>query len=564
MSSGSTLRTWLALATGLMLLGGTYAWSLWRTAAAARETLADGTVVVRLAHFMLEPQARAAFAATLREFEQARLAEGRPVVVRPIEVPERTLAPWLRTQLVGGTAPEIVMLRNANSRALNDQMVARYLVPLSPHLQKPNPRNAGTPLAATAWQQTFYDGLELSGINFRLNEHYAVPLSAISNRLLVNHSLLREILAHPAQAALRAELPPDGLPQTYDQFIRVCAATVTFSEATGRPIFPLAGSSTNTLSLLGEFFSSQTQGFIEDFAWSPTFRVYEGTGTLLRDMATGRRHLTDYPAIVSGYHLLRDVGRYFQPGFLQHGREDAQFLFGQERALMVSVTSTEAGAFTAAIGGRFDIGVIAVPAPHRDHPVYGEFVLGRQTEANASSDTLLSLVSFASANAHEAALDLVHYLTSLDGNTRFATVAELVPSVLTAEPAEAARPFVPRVAGYPPSYEPTLNLGPARDDFFRLAHLLFDPRVPLGDFIDAYEARIVAALPRYWRNLDRQETDNQRQLDLMLNVAWQEELATADPAAADRTGLLLDVIERLRLTQEIRRAATPDLTNTSR
>lgn len=550
MSAGWSPRAWLPLASALLLLGGIYAWSLWRATATARDPLPDGTVVVRLAHFMLEPQARSAFAAALADFESLRRAEGRPVVVRTIEVPERTLAPWLRTQLVGGTAPEIVMLQNANSRTLNDQMVARYLTALSPHLQRPNPRNAGTPLADTPWQQTFYDGLELSGINFRLNEHYAVPLSAISNRLLINRSLLEEILAHPAHAGLRAAMPPDGLPRTYDQFIRICAATVAYAEAAGRPIYPLAGSSTNTLNLLGEFFSSQTQGFIEEFAWSPTFRVYEGTGALLRDLSAGRRHLTDYPAIVSGYRLLRDVGRYFQPGFLQHGREDAQFLFGQERALMVSVTSTEAGAFTAAIAGRFDIGIVAVPVPDRDHPVYGPFVLGPQTEANASSDTLLSLVSFAPSASHEAALDLVHHLTSVAGNSRFAAVAGLVPSVLLAEPTDAARAFVPRVEGFPPSYEPTFNLSPVRDEFFRLGHLLFDSRVPLEEFINAYESRIVAALPRLWQNLDRQETDNQRQLDLMLNAAWHEE----QQAATERLGLLLDVTERQRVTQEIRRA----------
>ena len=92
-----------------------------------------------------------------------------------------------------------------------------------------------------------------------------------------------------------------------------------------------------------------------------------------------------------------------------------------------------------------------------------------------------------------------------------------------------------------------------RDDFFRLGHLLFDPRIPLVEFIDSYEARIVASLPQLWRNIDRQETDNQRQLDLMVNVAWREELATSETLAPLRTGLLLDVVERLRLTQEIRR-----------
>lgn len=531
-------------------LAGAFAWQLGRTRNANAGESPSGAVVVRLAHFMLEPRARAAFDRALADFAALRRGEGRPVLLRTIEVPERALGPWLRTQVVGGTAPEIVMLRNANSPALSDRLVARHLVPLGLELDNPNPRNSGSALEGVPWRLTFYDGLELSGINFRLNEHYAVPLSAMSNRLLVNRALLSEILAHPVAVEARRFLPSDGLPVTYEQFIALGAVVLDYSSATGRRVYPIAGSLGNSLGVLEELFSSQTQRFSADFSWSPTFRAYEGSGAMLEALRRGERHLRDYPEFISGYRVLRDVGRFFQPGFLQQGREDAQFLFAQQRALMVNVTSTEAGAFAVATEGGFPIAVIPLPAPGTGHPEYGQHVLGPRSEAGFSSDTLLAMVSGSASTARAAALDLLHHLTSVPGNARFTGTAELVPAVVTVPVSPATEPFTPRVEGYPVAYGPMVETA-GRGEFLRLAHLLFDTRRPLKDFVDEYHEALVRLLPAHLRSRDRQDMANLRQLDLLLTAARR--LEASGEREPERTGVLLDVIERQSLSRGLRR-----------
>jgi ABC-type glycerol-3-phosphate transport system substrate-binding protein len=379
-------------------------------------------IVIRIAHWQLESGIRDALDTLARDYE--RLNPGVRIEQNPI--PERIYPSWLKTQLVGGTAPDLIQV----GKGSDDETLARFFRPLTEAVELPNPYNAGTPLAGIRWRDTFVDGLTgTESYKPNLLEYYGIPLSMITIRMYYNVTEWKRILG---------DTPP---PADYDAFISICERVQEHAAKTGEVLFPVAGSNYGTPWFAGALIGSQTQRLAQRLDDTLSLRPNPAENAL--QFLSGRWTLDD-PEFVNGLQLARQIGRFAQPGFIQAHREDAAFYFVQGRALMIVTGSWDAPSFRAL--APFELSAFKLPLPRPDHPRYGAGVLGDTSESETPTGACFGLTR---ASAHpERALDFLHFLTSRRGNTTFSEVSSWLPSVIDIDLPPLVRPFAPVVDGY--------------------------------------------------------------------------------------------------------------------
>ena len=404
---------------------------------------------------------REAFETVARDYE--RLHPG--VRVTQIPIPERIFPEWATTQLVGGTAPDLIEigLNASGVDSSTDERLVRYYEPLGGALTAPNPYDAADPdLATLPWRDTFVDGLR-SVYNPRLLEFYSVPTTLTTVRVFYNRQLWRRLLG---------DTPP---PRTYEEFAAVCRRAA----AGVPPIIPVAGSSYTAYWLINAVFASQTQRL-----WTDPMRGLEASGENI-EQRVQRAYLTgaltlDDPAVHSGFEIEREVGQFMQPGFFEASREDALFLFTQGKALMITTGSWDAANLRQQ--SPFDIGAFPVPLPARDNPRYGRFVLGPVSEAGRSTTVAFGL--YAGSAHREQALDFLRFLTSRKQNGAFTRRSGWLPAVVGVEAPPEMKAFEPVFDGYVSGFDPAT--GP---DSVRLLntqyYVLFNAGGSVPRFVDA-------------------------------------------------------------------------------
>ncbi|MDR1284546.1 MAG: extracellular solute-binding protein [Opitutaceae bacterium] len=408
---------------GLLLLLGCFSFALFKVFSRTRAEAADGEVI-RFAHWQLEGGLRKAFDVLARDYE--KLHPG--VKVEQLAIPERTYAQWVQTQLIGGTAADILQLGRLS--AGEDEMLARFFLPLSGLVEQPNPWNKGTDLENTAWRNTFVDGLA-GGFNYRANllEYYGVGMSMFTTRVYYNVSLWKRILG---------DTP---VPGDFDQFIAICDRVRDYAENTGSGIIPVAGSKANGPPLVDRLAASQTQRLARTVLRNYTMKQSPaeiGISYLRGDWTL------DTPAIESAFTIMRDVGLRLQPGYMSITREDSTFYFVQGRALMIVAGSWDAPSFRQQ--APFGIQVFNIPVPERAHPRYGANVYGPPSEA--ATEVGLSFGITRQSSRRERAIDFLRFITSKAANTRFTELSDWLPGIVGVNPPPFVQPFLPLVEGY--------------------------------------------------------------------------------------------------------------------
>jgi ABC-type sugar transport system, periplasmic component len=504
---------------GLTLLAACFLFSLARVVRrgeAAADGTVDGRAVVRFAHWQLEGGLREAMDRLARDYE----AVNPNVRVEQIAVPERTYKQWVRTQLIGGTAPEIVQL----GQGADDELLARFIMPISEWVDKPNPYNAGTDLENTPWRETFVDNME-AGWNYRPNlaEYYGASMSMFTVRIFYNRDLWRRLLG---------DTP---VPKTYDEFIEICERVRSASETTGRVVLPIAGSRENGSMLAFRLFSTQTQRLVRELDREHTLRP-ENIDVALAFLRG------EWSVDSRGYHdglaIMRETGLHMQPGFIQLRRDDAAFYFLQERAMMIATGSWDAPSFRAQAD--FEIGVFAIPAPSRDHPRYGANVLGQVSEANTGTGLSFGIVQGAARS--DLALDFLHFATSRANNETFAQVSGWLPSVVGVNPTELIEPFVPVADGYLGGFDPTLSMLGANTllTVQRSLNRLVDRAGSVASFTEIMREQLPDALREDLGRYERSTLLNVQRQDVILAA-----LAMHGGAAmlSNQTGKLSEMLE---------------------
>ena len=425
-------------------------------------------VTIRFAHWQLEGNVQEAFDAIAREYEKLHPN----VRVIQMRIPERIYPIWLTTQIVGETAPDLVQI----GIGMTTDKLARFFVPLTTEVAKPNPYNAGTPLADVPWQSTFVDGMKGGNcFSTDLLEYYGIPTTMFTIRIYYNRDLLRRITGS------------DATPSTYRELKELCEKVDAYRPPSGDRVIPIAGSKYNAPFLIGRLFSGLTMNLRQK-----QDILLNGDPTpedVALSFLLGRWSLRD-PSVTEGYALQRAVGQHMQTGFLQLSREDATFRFIQGRALMIASGAWDASSLIGQ--APFEVGVIRIPYPTPSDPEFGHLVRGPETEA--ATDTGASFGLARASKNPEAALDFLHFLSSQSANRIFVEKSRWLPAVVGVDPAPGMEAFSPLLDGYVGgiSFSPTVFPDTARTLNNSLNELL----ASTGS-VDAYLDRIEPSFRRF-------------------------------------------------------------------
>ena len=168
---------WLARIPALVIIGA-FIGSIIVIATARQEEAPPGTyATLRIGHWQLEGGVRNGIDTMIAEYE--KLHPGVHIVQDAI--PEGTYSTWLTTQLMGGTAPDILEVGMVQRPILLGYL-KRYFLPISDLAVQVNPYNKGTELEDVPWSATFRDGMR-SGYVEEIAEQMSVPLSQFGTSL---------------------------------------------------------------------------------------------------------------------------------------------------------------------------------------------------------------------------------------------------------------------------------------------------------------------------------------------------------------------------------------------
>jgi raffinose/stachyose/melibiose transport system substrate-binding protein len=408
-----------AVAIGLV-----FSWSVLAIATYRQEEAPAGTrVTLRLGHWQLENGVREGMDNLIAAY---RVLHPEVNIVQD-PVPESTYGTWLTTQLMGGTAPDMLEMGMVSYQVMLGYY-SRYALPLSPWVGQPNPYNAGTELEGVPWRQTFKDGMRGAYLS-ELQEYMNVPLSQFGVRIFYNRDLLLRLTG-------RAQAPTD-----YREFLAVCDTIGRQRNGRGEPYVPIASSAYHVSMWQVLMIDPLTYGAfrIADFNRDGSVGVDEFYVALM----TGRLSL-DYPGYAAWFAMLRQLSRRFQPGWTGLGRDEAVFLFAQQRAVFITTGTWDAGSLRDQAAGAFELGIMDFPLPGRDDPEFGPVVEGPVYERPEGG---FPFAVIRTCRHPEVAVDFLRFATSQRQNEQLNQTVGWIPSVRGARMPAALTGFQPHLEG---------------------------------------------------------------------------------------------------------------------
>lgn len=422
----------------------------------------DNRKVVRLGHNLLQSGVRDALQDVINAYEQRHP----DVHVVQVPVPASVYLQFMRTQLVAGTAPDILQM-GSNYTGM-EEMRARYFRPITRWVDEPNPYNAGTELADRSWRDTFVDGLSNpDAYSEALRHYYGIPLTMSGVRIFYNRPLLQKISGS------------SEMPDTLEGLIALCQKVEAYARLHDRALVPFAGSRMSALFLMSPLVSSVSQRLYYNMTGDHTLRVTAwGYGLAYLQ----GRWSFDTPAIRCGFALARQLAQYQKPGFYQLSEDDAALQFLQQQALMITAYVLDANNLKTQ--ANFAIGVALIPAITPADSVYGADVLGPVSELSNQATANLG-VTYASKYPAEA-LDFLRFLGSKPGMEIFSRRSNWLPSVIDVPVSAWMKPMEPVLSGYAGRFfAEYAGKGDARFVIGKQLYRLFGPGGSLSDFLAA-------------------------------------------------------------------------------
>jgi len=462
-------------------------------------------VTIRFAHWQLENGVRGTLDKIAAEYTRLHPE----VKVEQLPIPESIYTNWLTTQLVGGTAPDLIEI----GMGTTEERLARFFTPLTELAMTPSPYNHGTDLEGKPLRDTLFDGME-GGYRVNLLEYYGVPISGASIRMYYNLDLLREITGG------------EQMPKTYRELLQLCAQAQDYAQKKAVPLVPIAGSKYNAPKLMQSLFQSQTQTLVERL--SPPGILGEDAIRQADQYLSGTWSL-DSEEVRSGLKLMREIGQSMQPGFMQLTRDDAALLFVQRRALMISTGSWDATSIHQQTS--FRIGVASIPFPSATDPVYGKYTHGALSEAGVNGGVNFGVTR---GSAHpEVAKDFLLFLASRRMNQLWTDESGWIPAVLGTHASAEAAPFLPVTDGYLPGILPYLSdlFSDVNRVYNNAFHLLVGPFGSPETFVKAIKPDYTNALLSDLRRQRQNSRDLVQQEDTQFTaLAW---IAQENPGDAN-------------------------------
>lgn len=448
-SSSERSSTWINL-VGLGLLLICYAGAIWNVISNKRQE--DRATVIRLVHWQLELGVRDGLEELITRFEAYKSEQGEQVDVVQIPVPEQAYNQYVTTQLIGGTAPDLIQIGK-----FANEYLGRFFFPLSEAVQQPNPfwdvrrselegMEERSPaqqkelevvreLAGRPWMDTFTDGLR-GQFQEDFQEYYGVGFSNFTVRMYFNKSLFGEILGD--------ETPP----QSYQELIDACLAIEAYAERTGRDIQPIASSMYQAEVFRHRYFSEITPDVNRELdidlnGWADGFEKLAG---LLRgDFSPWN------PQYRAAMELILELAQFFPKGFMSLDRQDSGFSFVQGRAAMITSGSWDALSYLKKIqdqpeGRRFEVGIFDLPSISDGHEEFGEYADGRATEAATGTAFAFGITRY--TRNPELCIEFLQFATTPEMNTVVNQIAGWIPAVRGATPRDLLKNFQPNYVGY--------------------------------------------------------------------------------------------------------------------
>ena len=373
-----------------------YAAALWWVFTRSAPLLSARPVTIRFAHWQIEKGPPDGFDAVIRRYEELNSR----VKVEQVLVPGPVYRQWVRTNLTGGMATDLIEFAYW-LQGMNDVPV-RYFEPLTRVMNEPNPYDRGTPMEKVPWRLTFADGLYfMISQSPEFGQIYGATLSQGSSRLFCNRELLEKITGRPAKA-----------PATFADFRVLCAQVAAYSKRTGHTVHPLAGSYDNTRwladflmigTLTGMNLELDREGYLARAPWQAQADYLLGRWNYHR------------PELKAALALLREMGQQMRPGVVQLSRDDALQEFTRGDALFIY-----SGTFDATSIKRlapFPVEPMHLPQPTKDDPVVGPYIKGRYQDGYLGTGFEVYLNK---DSPHKAeALDFLQFMTSVEGGQLF-------------------------------------------------------------------------------------------------------------------------------------------------
>ena len=306
----------------VILVAGTFLWSLAHVMLRSKSETVAGRPVLTLAHWQLEPGIRTGLDLMAARYNAMRKSRGLPeIVFKQFPISEKAYGQWVTTQLMGGTAPDLIELGIGLPDSTWTRYRARYFVPLTQEIMRPNPYNAGTPLENVPWKETFIDGL--GAPNRDLQAYYDIGLSAFGVRIFYNKGLLKRLtaqLAREGKIPAALEEPPADL----RAFLNLCDLIMECKDERGRNYMSLAGSKYQMYFMYRMIIEPLTNVLLDKVDYNA-----DGEASNVETFFAARQGRLKFsdPQVLKIGAIWREIARRYQRGWNGLDRNDAVQLF---------------------------------------------------------------------------------------------------------------------------------------------------------------------------------------------------------------------------------------------
>jgi len=419
-------RLWQGLRAyfALLVVIAVFAWSAIYIRLHRTQESPPGTTTLRLGHWQLETSVRDAFNTLAAEYEKTHPG------VRIVQdaVPESTYGQWVSTQLMGGTAPDIMELSLGLPYQIWLSYYNRYFVPMTPYVNRPNPYNVGTDLEGVPLRNTYKDGMRTSYID-EMQEYINIPLAQFGVRIFYNRDLLRRLTGL------------EQAPLEYRAFLDVCRRIGEQKDPQGRNYIAIAGSAYHVGMWESMMADPLTYGGLKRVDFNRD--GVAGNDETFVAFKSGRVDL-HYPPYAAKFKMMWELTEHFQTGYTGLTRDEAVMLFAQQRAVFMSTGTWDARSLQQQAKGRFDIGVMEFPMPTKDDPEFGPFMQGRVYERPQSGFPF----GVTRTSQHvDLAIDFLLFLASKKQNQHLNQIIGWIPAIQGTEMDPLLKAFEPHLVG---------------------------------------------------------------------------------------------------------------------
>jgi raffinose/stachyose/melibiose transport system substrate-binding protein len=417
----------------LLVILAVYAWAIYAVISYRVAESPPGTKTLRLGHWQLETGVRDGLNEMAREYQKLHPN------VRIIQdaVPESVYGQWLSTQIMGGTAPDLIQIGMIPYQ-VSLAFFNRYCLVLTPYVNKPNPYNANNELADMPLRNTLKDGMASTYVN-ELQEFMQIPLSAFATRIFYNEDLLEKVNGTGAP------------PATFEEFEAVCTKATTMTDPEGRPLVPIVGSKYHFGMWITGMADTLTYRLLERADFNRD--GYVGNDELYAAVKSGMLSFQS-PPITAYFQMMRRIADFCQSGFTGLTRDDGVLLFAQKRALFMTTGTWDARSLQEQAKGKFTVKVMNFPIPGKDNPTFGPVVAGPRYE---NPGVGFAFAVTRTSKHPEIALDFLLFLASKENNERLNKIIGWIPAVVNTDMDPLLKDFNPCFEGVYGNFNPNLG-----------------------------------------------------------------------------------------------------------